>query len=78
MALPVKMTYSFGVLEYWSIGVLEKAKTRISTGISHYHYSITPPLHYSSVIPHKGKTLEPTAGVGTKLIPWFPDSLLNG
>jgi hypothetical protein len=70
MALPVKMTYSFGVLEYWSIGVLEKAKTRISTGISHYHYS--------SVIPHKGKTLEPTAGVGTKLIPWFPDSLLNG
>jgi hypothetical protein len=30
MALPVKMARCFGVLEYWSIGVLEKAKTGIS------------------------------------------------
>ncbi len=42
MALPVKIVSCFGVLEYWSIGVLEKAKTRISTQISPYHYSITP------------------------------------
>jgi hypothetical protein len=29
--LPVKIVSCFGVLEYWSIGVLEKARTRIST-----------------------------------------------
>jgi hypothetical protein len=30
MALPVKIASVFGVLEYWKIGVLEKAKARIS------------------------------------------------
>jgi hypothetical protein len=36
------MTSSFGVLEYWSIGVLEKAKTLISNRII-----ITPLLRHS-------------------------------
>jgi hypothetical protein len=30
MILPVKIIGCFGVLEHWSIGVLEKAKTPIS------------------------------------------------
>jgi hypothetical protein len=30
MALPEKIVNFFGALEYWSIGVLEKAKIRIS------------------------------------------------
>jgi hypothetical protein len=29
MALPVKVASSFGVLEYWSIGVLAKMKAQI-------------------------------------------------
>ena len=31
VALPIKIASCFGVLEYWSIGVLAKAKARIST-----------------------------------------------
>jgi hypothetical protein len=31
MALPVKIVSCFGVLEYWSTGVLEKAKAPDST-----------------------------------------------
>jgi len=35
-------------MEYWSVGVLKKAKARISISISPLHYSITPLLHYST------------------------------
>ena len=47
MALPVKIASYFGVLEYRSIGVLEKGKTRNSVGNSPFiapllHHSITP------------------------------------
>jgi hypothetical protein len=66
MALPVKMTSAFKVLEYWTIGVLEKAKTLISICISSYYYSITPPLHCSSRLPLEGKTIEAPSGVGSK------------
>jgi hypothetical protein len=31
MALQVKIASSAGVLEYWSVGVLEKAKAQIAT-----------------------------------------------
>jgi hypothetical protein len=39
---PIKKVSCFGVLEFWSIGVLEKAKARISDRTNAYHYSITP------------------------------------
>ena len=45
MALPVRMTSAFKVLEYWTIGVLEKAKTLISIlyqFVLLLHYSTTP------------------------------------
>ena len=44
MALAPKIVCYFGVLEYWSIGVLEKAKALDSTWISPF---ITPLLHHS-------------------------------
>ena len=44
MALPVKVASCFGVLEHWSIGVLEKAKAQISTRMGPF---ITPLLHHS-------------------------------
>jgi hypothetical protein len=43
MTSQVKLTGCFGVLEYWSKGVLEKIKYRISTLIS---LIITPSLHH--------------------------------
>jgi thiol-disulfide isomerase/thioredoxin len=49
--------------------VLEKAKTRNSTGIRPYHYSITPPLHYSSRLSHKEKTLKAPSGGNSKTDP---------
>jgi len=67
MALPVKIVSCFGVPEYWSIGVLEKAKTQISALIiSLYHYSITPTLHYSSRLTHRGKNLKAPSGGSSK------------
>jgi hypothetical protein len=39
------MSIAFGVLEFWSIGVLEKAKT---PGIYSKKSCITPLLHYST------------------------------
>jgi hypothetical protein len=49
MALPVVMFSAFGVLEFWSIGELEKAKTQKRFNLKKFlHDSITPPLHYSS------------------------------
>jgi len=57
MALPLKIVSYLGVLEYWSVEVLEKAKAAIST-LSIYHYSITPLLHYSSKVPDEEETLK--------------------
>ena len=50
MALPVKIENCFGVLENWSIGVLAKAKTLISTELvfSLLHYSTTPSLRQTA------------------------------
>ena len=58
------------VLEYWSIGVLRKAITLISTWRSPYRYSITPPLHYSSRIMQMGKTYESPTGADQSRILW--------
>jgi len=44
MALPVDMSSGFGVLEYWSVGVLEILKTKDSTLKG---FCITPLLHHS-------------------------------
>jgi hypothetical protein len=41
MPLPVQVATCFGVLEYWSIGVLAKRKPEFSLHWS-FHYSITP------------------------------------
>jgi hypothetical protein len=76
MALPVKMASYFGVLEYRSIGVLENFKAQIPTEICPYHYSITPPLHYPSGIPHQGKTLKAPSGDRAKPSPPGLDFLL--
>jgi hypothetical protein len=54
--LPEEIASSFGVVEHWSTGVLDKAKAQISSRILPHHYSITPPLHYSSILTHQGKT----------------------
>jgi hypothetical protein len=50
MALPVKMKRGFGVLEYWSIGVLEKDKTEIQFELvlSLFHYSTAPLLQHTA------------------------------
>jgi hypothetical protein len=51
-----------GVLEYWSLGVLEGAKHKDFKVI---HLSITPLLHYSitpSGWPEEGKTFQATHG----------------
>ena len=57
-ALSVNMTCGFGVLESWSIGVLEKAKSKDSIN----NLYITPLLHHS-ITPadsrKKGRLLEP-------------------
>jgi hypothetical protein len=76
MALPVKIASGFGVLEYWSIGVLEKAKAQISTCIG---LLITPLLHHS-ITPgdcrKRGKTIQAPSGGGPKLSPLGPESLV--
>jgi hypothetical protein len=41
MDLPVQVATCFGVLEYWSIGVLAKQKPTFNLNWS-FHYSITP------------------------------------
>jgi hypothetical protein len=68
MALPVKVT---GLLEYWSIGVLEywqERNPRISTRI------IIPPLLHYSITPadrrNRGKTIERSLGAQPKARPF--------
>jgi hypothetical protein len=50
MALPVKIASGFGVLEYWSIGVLEKRKPefQLERVLSLLHYSTTPSLQQTA------------------------------
>ena len=63
MALPGKMPSGFGVLEYWSIGVLEKAKALNSISISPF---ITPLLHHSITPAYcrmRKRPLKPTLGL---------------
>jgi len=49
MALPVKINGYYGIVEYWSSGVLEKAKSqKPKLKLNQYiHYSINPSLHFS-------------------------------
>jgi hypothetical protein len=44
MTLPVKIAIRFGVLEYWSVGVLAKAKSEFQSELVFF---ITPLLHHS-------------------------------
>ena len=63
---------SFGVLEYWSTGVLEcweERKSRFKLNWS-FHYSITPPLQHSSRLTHGGKTIEPRQGAVQSRVFW--------
>jgi hypothetical protein len=53
-------------LEYWSIGVLEKAKTQSFNFETFLHDSITPPLHYSTRLAYEGKTPEAPSGGSSK------------
>ena len=76
MALPVQMASYFGVLEYWSIGVLAKRKPTFNLNWS-FHYSITPPLHHSSRLPQGGKSMGAPSGGSAKPASLDPDSLLS-
>ena len=58
-AWSVKMASVFGVLEYWSI-----EKSWSSNFNLNNHYSITPPLHYSSRLPRVVKMIEASSWVG--------------
>jgi len=54
------------VWEYWNTGVLEcwkKTNPKFNLNLS-FHYSITPPLHHSSILLHEKKTIEILAGHG--------------
>jgi hypothetical protein len=44
MALSIKTAKGLGVLEFWSIGVLEKAKLEVISLNKSLHYSTTPLL----------------------------------
>jgi hypothetical protein len=55
MALAVKMATFYRVLEYWSVGVLAKAKTSIFKLNFSFQSSITPLLHHSSKLTQEGK-----------------------
>ena len=66
-------------MEYWSTGVLEcwqKQKPEFSLNCF-FHYSITPPLHYSSRLPQGGKIIEAPSGGSPKPFLLGPDSLLT-
>ena len=60
MALPVKIASGFGVLEYWSFGVLEKTKPRIQFQL------VLSLLHYSSMLPQENKTIETYSWGGSR------------
>ena len=47
-----ELFWSTGVLEYWSVGKSEGQNFDLNW---FFHYSITPPLHYSSGLPQEGK-----------------------
>ena len=64
IALPGEIASSFGVVEYRSTGVLDKAKAQISSRIL--------PHHYSSRLTHQGKT---SSGGSSKPGPPGVDSL---
>jgi hypothetical protein len=65
MALPAQVASFLGVLEYWSIGVLEKPKTGAYLGcvVPLLHYSTTPSLRRFR---HEGKMPRAPSGVGSK------------
>jgi len=48
-------------MEYWSVGKSSRPKFKLNW---FFHYSTTPPLHYSSIAPHEGKTIEDPSGGG--------------
>ena len=73
MTLLVLVATCFGVLEYWTIGVLAKRKPTFNLNFS-FHYSITPPLHHSSRLPQIGKSMGAPSGGSAKPGPLGLDS----
>jgi hypothetical protein len=69
MALSTKIVRGFGVLEYW-----KKAKPLRLNFNKSFHYSITPPLHYSICLECQGKTPEDPPGGRSKPAPLGLDS----
>ena len=59
MALSVKIASRFGVLEYWSVGKSESPNFNLNES---FHYSTTPLLHHSSILPQGGKSIEAPQG----------------
>jgi len=60
MVLAVEIGSCFGALEYWSIGVLAKAKARIQLKL------VLSLLHYSSRLPDEGRTIQARSVGGSK------------
>jgi hypothetical protein len=54
------MTSGFGVLEYWSFGVLEKAKPRIQFQL------VLSLLHYSTMLSQENKTIDTYSWGGSR------------
>ena len=62
-------------MEYWSTGALEcwkKRNPKFNLNL-YLYYSITPPLHYSRILPHEKETIETPSGGGSKVGPEGPD-----
>ena len=68
-----ELSWSAGVLEYWSVGKNESPNFNLNWS---FRYSITPPLHHSSRPPQGGKTVEAASWDSPKPGPLGPNSLL--
>ena len=66
-AVHILHTVGLGVLEFWSIGVLEKAKTEDAIL---NNFFITPPLHYSSRLAWEVETPEAPLEAAQSRILW--------
>ena len=66
-----ELFWSTGILEYWSLGKSKSPNFNLNW---FFHYSITPPHHYSRRLPQGGKTIEVPSGGSPKPGPLGPDS----
>jgi hypothetical protein len=70
MALPVKIASCFGVLEYWSTGVLECWQKRKPSFQLELVFFITPLLHHSRRLPQGGKSIEAPQEAAQSRVLW--------